>query len=890
MRRLRLLRHRLRSVFLSSRVEDELDRELRLHLDALTREALEAGVDASEAQQAARRAFGSMDLARERCRDTRRVGLIDDLMRDLRYATRWLARSPVFTATALLSLALGLGATTGVYSIADAVLWRMLPVASPQDLVFIKAAGTESVGGAPPYPVFARLREETSAFTGMAAFASDDLYLEVDGETEQVSGQVASGTYFDVLGLSPAAGRLTTMADEQARRPVAVVSHAYAQRRFGGAAQALGRSIGFRDRPFTIVGVTPAAFTGLVPGRHIDVTLPITFENNLLANADTWWFEAVARVAPGTSLEAATAQVDAIFQTFMGGMAPGSPTASLRRTHFNRLILVPAGQGLDQLRRRFQTPLHALVLVSGAVLLITCLNLGTLLLVRGATRERELAVRIASGAGTGRLCRQLLTEALLLFATGALLAVGVAHVAVTFLTGLFAGGRSPILVDARWDWRVGVFAASVTLASGLITGLWPAIRLLRRGHASSSSHGHGTRLAGSAHLSRVARFAVAGQFALSLVLLVAAIMAMRTMANLRAVDLGFRPTQVLTMSITPLHLGTPPQDREARAAFWRDTLRRVRAVPGVQSASLSVLTPLSGRDRGRFVSIAGYEPQSDRDRTIKVNLVADDYFQTFGIDIRAGRTLTASDGTGTPVAVVNQAAVTKFFGGRNPLGETLDFGEYGRFQIVGIVNDHKHRAIRDVAPPMTYLSLWHQADSPERVTLSVASSRPPALLARILADQVRAVHSRTLVSDVLAIDEQIDVTLVGERLLSMLATTLAILAIGLAMVGLYGVLTDAVARRRTEFAVRMALGAPRSHVAWMTYREVLWQVAAGVALGLPAALALTPYGASLMFGVTPHEPWTYVLGMVVLAAVALLAAAVPTRRALRIAPAEAIRE
>ena len=258
--------------------------------------------------------------------------------------------------------------------------------------------------------------------------------------------------------------------------------------------------------------------------------------------------------------------------------------------------------------------------------------------------------------------------------------------------------------------------------------------------------------------------------------------------------------------------------------------------------------------------------------------------------MRAGRTLTARDGVSTPVAVVNAAAVAKFFGGRSPIGEALDFGDYGSYQVVGVVADHKHRAIREAAPPMAYLSLWQQPDSPERVTLSVASIRPSALLARIVGEQVRAVHSRTLVSDVLAIDEQIDQTLIGERLLSTLATALAILAIGLAMVGVYGVLSDAVARRRTEFAVRMALGAPRSHVAWMTYRDVLWQVGAGVALGVPLALALTPYAASLLFGVTPHEPWTYALGMIVLVVVALLAATVPTLRALRIAPAEAIRE
>ena len=308
MRYLRLLRHRLRSIFLASTVRDELDRELRLHFEQLTEESLASGLDEREARRAARKVFGSMDLVRERCRDTRRVGLIEDLFGDLRYGARLLVRSPVFTATALLSLALGLGITTAIFSVADAVLWRMLPVVAPDQLVFIKASGTEGAGGAPPYPVFARMRQDTSAFTGMAAFASDELRVEIDGQLQQVNGQVASGNYFDVLGLAPAAGRLATHADEQARQPVAVVSHGFAQRRFGGAEQALGHVIVFQDRQFTIIGVTPPGFSGLLPGRLIDVTLPIIFQGDILENADTWWFEAVARVRPGTTKEAATAR------------------------------------------------------------------------------------------------------------------------------------------------------------------------------------------------------------------------------------------------------------------------------------------------------------------------------------------------------------------------------------------------------------------------------------------------------------------------------------------------------------------------------------------------------------------------------------------------------
>ena len=889
MRRLRQLRHRLRSVLQPGRMQEELDRELHLHLEQLTRESLDAGLDERDARREAGKAFGSLDLAREQCRDARRIGLLEDFIGDVRYGGRVLLRAPAFAITAIVSLAVGLGVTTGVFSVADAVLWRLLPVASPQQLVFVKAAGNESVGGAPPYRVFERLRDDTSAFSGMAAFASDELRVEVDGQLEQVNGQVASGSYFEVLGLAPAAGRLATHADEQARLPVAVVSHAYAQRRFGGVHQALGHAITFRDTRFTIIGVTPAGFPGLIPGRSIDVTLPITFEGDLLKSTDTWWFEAVARVASGTSMAAATAQVDAIFQTFMDGHAAGSPTATLRRAHFDHLVLTPAAQGLDNLRRRFRTPLYVLVLVSAAVLCITCLNLGNLLLVRGAARERELAVRIATGAGAGRLCRQLLTETLLLFGLGGLLGLLVARGVVDLLTGFFAIGRSPILLDVRWDWRVGAFTVSVTLLAGLLTGLWPALRLLRSSQVSSMQ-AHGSRLAGHARLSRVARFSVVSQVALSLVLLVASILAIRTMANLRSENLGFRPGQVLTMSIDPIDIGPRGQDQDSRMAFWRETLRRVRALPGVRSASVSVLTPLSGRDRGRLVTVAGYEPPAPQDRAVKLNLVSEGYFETFGIDVRAGRVLAATDTGTAPVAVVNESGAAKFFGGRTPIGETLDFGEFGAFQVVGVVANHKHRSIREPVPPMAFTPIWRLVETPTRVTLSLASSEPPAALARRAAEEVRTVHSRTLVSDVLAIDEQIDSTLIGERLLSTLATALALVAIGLAAIGLHGVLSDVVSRRRVEFGVRMALGAAPVQVAWSVYREVLWQVAIGIAIGIPVSLAIAPRAANLLYGLAPDEPWTYVVSVGLLVLIALLAAGVPVRRAWSIAPSEALRQ
>jgi hypothetical protein len=534
-RHLRLLRHRLRSLFRHQAVEDELERELSLHLEQLVREQRESGLGEAEARHAARRAFGSPDLAKEQCRDARRVGLLEDLVKDVGYAFRLLGRSPGFALTAVLSLALGIGAITAIFSLVDTVLLRLLPVERPHELVFLHTAGTEGRGGAPPYPYFERFRSETSSFAGMAAFAADELRVEVDGMVEQVSGQVASGDYFDVLGLKPAAGRLMTLDDEKLDPPVAVIGYGYWQRRFGGATGAIGRTLSFRDRIFTIVGVTPAEFWGLQPGRQVDVTLPITQERGLLANAGAWWFDAVARLRPEATIQQATVQADTIFQSFMKDR---DRSGELRRKHFDHVELAPASRGLESLRSRFSRPLHALTLVAGIVLLVACANLGNLLLARGAARAREFAIRLATGAASGRLLRQLLTETLLLFLLGAAAGLSMAYVAIQGLTGFFAIGRNPVLLDVQFNWRLAAFAAGVALAAGLVTGLWPAVRALRTDPQAATKDGE-SRLAGSRRWGAAGRLLVAGQVALSLVLLVAAVMFVKTMGNLRAVELGF---------------------------------------------------------------------------------------------------------------------------------------------------------------------------------------------------------------------------------------------------------------------------------------------------------------------------------------------------------------
>jgi predicted permease len=883
-RHLRLLRLRLRALFRRGAVEDELHRELDLHLAQLTRELVDAGLGEDEAHLRARRAFGPPDLAKEQCRDARGVAPVEDLLRDAGHAWRTLARSPAFALTAVASLALGLGANTAVFSLVDAVLLRSLPVERPGDLVFLQVAGSEGRSGAPPYPCFERLRSETSSFDGMAAFAADELRVEVGGRVEQVFGQVASGGYFEVLGLKPAAGRLMTAGDEERDAPVAVIGYGYWQRRFGGAPEAIGAEVSFRGRLYTVVGVTPAGFWGLHPGRQVDLTLPITQERGLLRDAGAWWFDAVARLRGGVEAGQAAAEADTVFQSFMKDR---ERSAEMRRKHFARLELTPAARGLERLRSRFSRPLHALTLVAGLVLLIACANLGNLLLARGAARTREFAARLALGAGPGRLVRQVLTETLLLFLIGAAAGMLVARAVTRTLTGYFAIGRNPILLDVRYDWRLAAFAGGVALAAGLLTGLWPAVRALRTDPHAAIAEGT-ARIAGSGR-GAAGPLLVAGQVALSLVLLVAAVISLKTMANLRAVDLGFGERRLVTLSLDPV-LTDAAAAADERERFWARVLERVRALPGVRGASLSVLTPLSGRDTGKLVTVPGFHPASDMDRIIHVNHVSEGYFAAFSIPLLAGRAPTARDTRAAPrVALVNEAAARAYFPGRAPVGETLDFGKGGVYRVVGVVRDHKHMSVREPAPRFAFVPLWQPLDGISRITLAVSSAEPPAALARAVAREVLALHPNTLVSDVVGVEEQIDATLVGERLLSALATAFAALAVGLAAIGLYGILSYSVARRKPELGVRIALGAPPWRIFWGVLRDVLLPVGAGIAIGLPLALATARGGEALLFGVRPGDPGSYLLGAAVLVAVACGAAWQPARRATSISPLECLR-
>jgi predicted permease len=869
-------------MWFKTRRDPRIGDEVRFHRDRLIEDAVARGLDRGEAERRAFLELGNVAVVEEATRDARGRWL-EHVGQDLRYAQRMFRRSPAFATVAVLSLALGIGANTAILSLVDTVLLRALPVERADELVFLETVGSAGRSGAPPAPCFVRLRRETPAFAGMAAFATDDLRLEVDGRVEQVFGQVASGSYFKVLGLTPAAGRLMTEDDEAADRPVAVIGDGYWQRRFNRSPDAIGKTLALGDRTYTIIGVTPARFWGLEPGRRVEVTLPIRLERGLQPDDTRTFFDAVARLAPGASVQQASAQANAVFQSWVNQR---QLSGIQRDREFARLELASASRGTDGLRSRFAMPLYGLAFVAGAVLLIACANLGNLLLVRGAARERELAIRLATGAGAGRLFRQLLTETLLLFVLGAAASLVVAVLTIRTLAGFVAVGRLPILIDVQYDWRLALLAGGIALTAGLLTGLWPALQAVRTDPQAAMKDGAG-RVAGSRRLEAAARVLGTGQVALSLVLVVAALVLGRTMINLRAVDLGFDGTSVATMS---LDLRLPQESRQSRQDFWRQALERVRALPGVRTATLSVLTPLSGRNTSQAITVPGYHPGDEPDRLVRLNHVSEDYFQTFGIRVLRGRALAARDtASAARVAVVSEAAVTAYFGGRDPVGETLTLGESRAYQVVGVVRDHKHRSVREDAARFVYVPLWQPIDDLSRITLSVASTQPAAALSRTIADEMRALQPSSLISDVVSVDEQIDATLVTERLLSTLAAGFAILALVVAAIGLYGVLSYAVTRRTTEIGVRMALGEGPRRVAWSVFRGALGQMSAGLLLGLPVALLLVRTTEGLLFGVTSTDLSIYVLAAAVLMAVVCLAAWWPARRAARVDPLVALR-
>ena len=879
--------------------EREMQAEMRTHLELYQADLRRQGVPEDEARRRARAEFGSVSARKEDCRDAVGLRLLGELRGDVGYAFRLLRRSPAFTLVTLLSLGLGIGANTAIFTLIDTVLVKTLPVEDPQRLFFVDNSGGKSGGSnGPPYPCFERLRDHNRFLSGIAAFDERLFKVSINGVPERVRGQYASGSYFDLLGVRAIHGRLLTPADDSEpgrggpHGAVAVISDGFWARRFARDPAVLGKSVQVGTQWVTIVGVTPPGFFGLQVGAPLDITLPMMLAGQGLQSKQSWWLSVIGRLASDATVEQARADLEALWDAYL--TEDGMPRE--KRGYFSGIALVPAARGANELRRTYSEPLMIVMAIVGVVLLIGCANVANLLLARATARQNEMAVRLAIGASRGRLIRQLLTEGIVLVSLGAAAGLLFARWGASFLVAVLAGPAERVVLEPQFDLRVLGFTAGVSVATALLFSLAPALRATRVNAAKPVAAG------GTAIHNRLGRALVVVQVTLSVLLLCGAALFLRTLHNLNRVPSGFDRDGVLTMQVEATVPGrsvprkTPAEFRADHArlgAIWSGFIERVQEVPGVTAAAVATMNPLSGRDRGVAIAIHGPAPGPEKDRGIHINQVTDRYFETTGIRLLAGRSFTPQDRSGSlRVAVLNETAARAFFGAEIPLGRKVNFPKQrveDEFEIIGIVADTRYEDLRTPDERMVYVPL-EQAIDP--ITSAVVAVRGPGDV-KLLAPSIRAIATETVpggfVTGIATMEQHVEMSLVRERMLALLATFFAALALILASIGLYGVMAYRVARRTREIGIRIAVGARQQSVIWMMVRETLLLVTIGAALGTLASLAANRYIAGQLFGVTPRDPIAIVVALSVLAIVTMVAGYVPARQASRIDPVKALR-
>jgi putative ABC transport system permease protein len=879
--------------------EREMQDEMRIHLDLYQADLRRRGLSEEDARRRAFAEFGSVEGRKEECREAVGLRLFDELRGDIGYAVRLLRRSPAFTVVALLSLGLGIGANTAIFSLIDTVLIKTLPVEDPQRLFFVDNSGGKSGGSSgPPYPCFERLRDHNRFLSGIAAFSERRFKVSIDGVPERVRGQYASGSYFDVLGVRAMHGRLLTPADdaEPGRGgpdgAVAVISDAFWTRRFGRDPSVLGKNVQVGTQWVTIVGVAPPGFFGLQVGMPVDITIPMMLADGLQSK-QSWWLSVIARLAPGATVEQARADLETLWDTYLTEV--GMPRE--RRGYFSGVVLVPAARGANELRRNYSEPLLIVMGIVGVVLLIGCANVANLLLARASARQNEMAVRLAIGASRGRLVRQLLTEGVVLVSLGAAAGLVFAQWGASFLVAVLAGPAGRVILEPHFDLRVLGFTAGVSIVTALLFSLAPALRAT---HVGAAKPGSAVR---STPQNRLGRALVVVQVMLAVLLLCGGALFVRTLHNLNTVASGFDRDGILTMQVEATVPGrtvppkTPAEFRAEHArlgAIWRGFVERVHQVPGVSSAAVAAgMSPLSGRIRGVKIAIDGPTPGPEKDRGIRINQVTDRYFETVGIRLLAGRSFTPRDQSGSlRVAILNETASRAFFGTESPLGRNVSFpGQRVQdpFEIVGIVADARYQDLRTPDKPMVYVPLEQAIDPITGVDVFVRGAGDVMRLVPSIRASVAETVPGGFVAGIGTIEQQVNMSLVRERMLALLSTFFAALALLLACIGLYGVMAYRVVRRTREIGIRIAIGARQRSVVWMMVRETLLLVAIGAALGTLVSLGVNDLIAAQLFGVTPRDPAAILVALSVLGCVTLIAGYVPARHASRIDPVKALR-
>ena len=823
------------------------------------------------------------------------------MLQDIVYAIRNLRRSPLFTLVALVSLALGIGANSAVFTIADQVLLRPIPVKHARELVAFTSPGPQSgsVWGENrfSYPMYRDFRDHNSVFEGVAARFPTDLNLSYNNRSERIRAELVSGTWFDTLGLTTALGRGLSASDDRlpGAHPVVVLTYDYWKSRFSGNAGILNQTVLLNGYPMTVVGVVAPGYHGFDPGARVDALVPTMMKAQM---TPTWdglndrrfiWLQLVGRLRPGVSQRRAQASLEPYYH----GLLIMEMQTMKFRTERSRegfaskpLIFVPGGKGVSDLREQFTDPLLILLGIVGLLLLIACANVANLLLARAAGRQKEIAVRLAVGASRFLLVRQLIAESLVLSLSGGAAGILFAWWTGSALLGLLANSADVPLTSVP-DLRVFAFTFGLSLLTGVLFGLVPAWQATSPKLALTLKDQAANVSAGGGHV-RLRKALVVSQVALSLLMLIAAALFARSLHNLKNVDLGFRRERLLSFAVDP-SLGGYKAERIRR--FAEEVRERVAATPRVQSAAVGVMSVINGDHSRASISIEGYQPKDEENMSPCFDTVSAGYFQTMGIPLLAGREFSARDRMGAPrVAVVNDVFANSYFRNENPIGRRFGLGRgaKGNIEIVGVVRGSKYATVDEKIPSEFYLA-GAQDENPSSLVVYARTAGDPKTVFQALRREVGALDAGLPITSLRTMDDQIDESLSAQRAMAGLSAFFGILATLLAAIGLYGVMAYTVTRRTREIGIRLALGADRGSLLKLVLREVALLTAVGVAIAIPVALGVTRLVRSELYGIAPNDALSMAGAAAVLAAVALLAGYIPAERATRVDPLTALR-
>ncbi|MGC9994336.1 MAG: ABC transporter permease [Terriglobia bacterium] len=891
---------KLGALFRRRKPVDDLEEEIRAHLEMEERENLEAGMPPEEAHYAALRRFGNVTLTQERSREMWGWESFETLWQDIRYGLRILAKNRGFTAVAVLTLAIGIGANTAIFSLINAVMLRMLPVQRPNELRLVGMVDPHSDGDGDTSftnPLWEQVRDRQDVFSGVLAWSGSRFDLAQGGAVHYANGMWVSGDFFKTLELRPAAGRLITTSDDQRGcSGAAVLSYGFWQEHYGGAPSAIGSTLSLNDHPFEVVGVAPPGFYGMEVGRNFDVAIPICAatlfdgKKTRLDQRSYWWLRVAGRVKPGVSLSKLAARLGVLSPQIFTAALPQDWDSNGQKSFLRQvLVTTPAATGTSELRGQFDRPLQMLMGVVGLVLLIACANIASLMLARAAARQKDLAMRQALGASRLRLIRQLLTECVLLSSAGALVGILLARWGTALLVRYISTADNAVFLDLSLDRRVLGFTLAIAIFTSVLFGLLPELRATRVSLALAMKGGQAVEIDRRARF-RNRHWIVASQVALSLVLLVAAGLFLRSFWKLATLDIGFDRNNVLVVGAN-LETAKVPGDQQLSICEAIES--RLRALPGVVSVGRSWTTPVSGSGWNGWIETEWSKGLTGRNSLAWFNFVSPGYLGTLRMTLLAGRNFNDRDTKTAPaVVIVNQTLAQRFFPNLNPIGRTFRIVEYGKpgppIEVVGVVRDSKYQTLREKTHPTAFFQVTKIPGDGEAETFELRTGvRPSGLVSEVQA-AVAGVN-KEIPLEFHTLSEQVNDSMVQERMLALLSGFFGTLALLLAMIGLYGTLSYLVAQRQTEFGIRMALGAERGSILRLVMRSVISVLAVGVVAGVGISLAATRVLQQLLFGLGPHDVVTMIAAVAVLSVVALIAGYLPARRAMKVDPMVALR-